>query len=69
TKSGDLNSDQIITKEDVTSFIRYFTGYSGNALSVDTADIDKDGKITRRDAMILARYVAGWDGYNKYFNR
>lgn len=41
-------------------FQRYYAGWDGYSVDMETADVDKDGFITRADDMILSRYASEW---------
>ncbi len=56
---GDIDGDGAVTNFDITTFIRYLSGWDVEA---DITDINGDGKINNRDAISLITIVAGWTG-------
>jgi len=57
-KAGDVNGDNIITIEDVSQVLRFYTDFSVPVVSTNTAmvsaDINKDGRITIDDVALVA---------------
>lgn len=57
--SGDINADNIVDLQDVTSLSRYLAGWDIGVNNF-ALDVDGDLKINLNDLVHLAQFVAGW---------
>ncbi len=58
--SGDINVDNIVDLQDVTSFARYLAGWD-EYVNEAALDVNGDGTVNLKDLVLLSQYVAGWD--------
>ncbi len=56
---GDFNANGYIDNSDLSTIIRYLSGWETAQSAIDIADINGDGKINNRDALNLIVTVSG----------
>ena len=54
---GDVNTDNVITIEDVTCMIDYLLSGVSTGVNIDNADCDQDHEVTIGDVTCLIDYL------------
>ena len=57
--AGDINSDGILTAQDLTRLYKYLSNVEGTVVNEPALDLNNDGYVNAKDLTRLMRYLSG----------